>query len=167
MPVRTDSSYACCGSVHSLACGCDRTRRVDAARSRVGVGRTFFMIPAFRLEKVMWRRDLSWMNLISIFLLSRPGLSSSSSSSSAADARGRLTPRGSAAPFSRSSCSSWTAVGSCATMSADMLGKLRGSVQVRCAVDLSLFGRPAMLFCERWGAVGLFGCGDGRRERNA
>ena len=59
---------------------------------RNGLGRTFFMIPALRLEKVMWRRDLSWMNLISIFLRSRPGLSSSSSSSSWAG-RGRLVPR--------------------------------------------------------------------------
>jgi hypothetical protein len=57
---------------------------------------TFFMIPAFLLEKVMCRRDLSWMNLISIFRRSRPGLSSSSSSSSAAAlGRGRLMPRGS------------------------------------------------------------------------
>ena len=55
--------------------------------------RTFFMIPALRLEKVMWRRDLSVMNLISIFLRSRPGLSSSSSSSSAVEGRWRLTPR--------------------------------------------------------------------------
>ena len=55
------------------------------------------MIPALRLEKVMCRRDLSWMNLMSIFLLSRPGLSSSSSSSSAAvEIRGRLMPRASA-----------------------------------------------------------------------
>jgi hypothetical protein len=45
---------------------------------------TFFMMPALRLLKVMCRRDLSVMNLISIFRRSRPGLSSSSSSSSAA-----------------------------------------------------------------------------------
>jgi hypothetical protein len=54
VPVSTDSSYA------------------------------FFMMPALRLEKVMCRRDLSLMNLISIFRRSRfpPFLSSSSSSSS-------------------------------------------------------------------------------------
>lgn len=58
---------------------------------------TFFIMPALRLEKVMCRRDLSWMNLMSIFRRSRPGLSSSSSSSSAAAlTRGRLTPRESA-----------------------------------------------------------------------
>lgn len=51
------------------------------------------MIPALRFEKVMWRRDLSLINLISIFLLSRPPFSSSSSSSSAALARWRFTPR--------------------------------------------------------------------------
>lgn len=56
--------------------------------------RTFFMMPALRLEKVMWRRDLSVMNLISIFLRSRPALSSSSSSSSI-EGRWRLIPRGS------------------------------------------------------------------------
>jgi hypothetical protein len=50
------------------------------------------MMPALRLLKVMCRRDLSVMNLISIFRRSRPGLSSSSSSSSAAG-RGRLVPR--------------------------------------------------------------------------
>lgn len=79
---------------------------------------TFFMMPALRLEKVMCRRDLSWMNLISIFLLSRPGLSSSSSSSSAAAlVRDRLTPLFSTVPlpFSRSSCSLSGAFGSCAT----------------------------------------------------
>lgn len=59
-----------------------------------GQGRTFFMMPALRFEKVMCRLDLSWMNLISIFRRSRPGLSSSSSSSSAtALGRGRFTPR--------------------------------------------------------------------------
>ena len=68
---------------------------------------TFFMIPAFRLENVMCRRDLSVMNLISIFLRSRPGLSSSSSSSSAVEGRWRLMPRDSptALPFP-TACSS-------------------------------------------------------------
>ena len=70
--------------------GCDdATRR----RRRLRIPRTFFMMPALRFEKVMWRRDLSVMNLISIFLRSRPGLSSSSSSSSAVEGRWRLTPR--------------------------------------------------------------------------
>ena len=83
--------------------------------------RTFFMMPALRLEKVMCRRDLSWMNLISIFLRSRPGLSSSSSSSSAA-ARARLTPRFSMprAPLP----SSWTdgdAFWSCSVISLAMV----------------------------------------------
>lgn len=87
--------------------------------SRSG-SRTFFIIPAFLLEKVMCRRDLSWMNLMSIFLLSRPGLSSSSSSSSAPAAlvRERLTPRASVAwplPVARaSSCAEgeWLSFGS-------------------------------------------------------
>ena len=89
-----------------------------------GEKRTFFIIPALRLEKVMWRRDLSWMNLISIFLRSRPGLSSSSSSSSAA-ARARLTPRFSMprAPLP----SSWTlgdAFWSCSVISLAMVVEL-------------------------------------------
>lgn len=53
--------------------------------------------------------DLSWMNLISIFLRSRPGLSSSSSSSSWAG-RGRFVPRF-ASPWTRAPLlvrSSWT-----------------------------------------------------------
>lgn len=61
--------------------------------SRRGDGRTFFMMPALRLEKVMCLRDLSLMNLISIFRRSRLPFSSSSSSSSAADGRWRFTPR--------------------------------------------------------------------------
>jgi len=69
----------------------------ESVRQRVRVAgnlrRTFFMMPAFLLENVMWRRDLSVMNLISIFLRSRPGLSSSSSSSSAVEGRWRLIPR--------------------------------------------------------------------------
>ena len=78
---------------------------------------TFFMMPALRLEKVMCRRDLSWINLMSIFLLSRLGLSSSSSSSSAAALmRGRLTPRESPAvaplPLPVARTSSW-AEGDC------------------------------------------------------
>ena len=66
-------------------------------RKRLTTRLTFFMIPAFRFEKVMCRRDLSWMNLISIFRRSRPGLSSSSSSSSAA-MRDRFTPLGPSDP---------------------------------------------------------------------
>lgn len=94
MPVRTDNSYAC-GQVSVRMAG----RKGSCAWSELRV-HTFFMIPAFRLEKVMCRRDLSWMNLMSIFLRSRPGLSSSSSSSSAAAlTRGRLTPRGSVLPL--------------------------------------------------------------------
>lgn len=74
---------------------------------------TFFMMPALRLEKVMCRRDLSWMNLMSIFRRSRPGLSSSSSSSSAAAlTRGRLMPRFSPPcaplPLPVAIASSWT-----------------------------------------------------------
>lgn len=53
---------------------------------------TFFMIPAFRFEKVMCRRDLSWMNLISILRRSRLGFPSSSSSSSSAVVLGRFIP---------------------------------------------------------------------------
>lgn len=62
------------------------------ASARDASARTFFMMPALRLEKVMWRLDLSLINLISIFRRSRPPFSSSSSSSSAAG-RCRLTPR--------------------------------------------------------------------------
>lgn len=94
-----------------------------------GTRRTFFMIPALRLEKVMWRRDLSWMNLISIFLRSRPGFSSSSSSASSAR---RLVPRFSGAaplPAAAVCCSSsWEGeVFSSATggMSAMMAAKKR------------------------------------------
>lgn len=75
---------------HCGAIGCSATR-CDAMRN--GWKLTFFIIPAFRLEKVMCRRDLSWMNLISILRRSRPGLSSSSSSSSGALGRWRLMPR--------------------------------------------------------------------------
>lgn len=96
------------------------------ARYRGRRRRTFFMMPALRLEKVMWRRDLSWMNLISIFLRSRPGLSSSSSSSSAAG-RGRLVPRF-ASPATRApllaATSSWTegdAFWSCSVISEAMV----------------------------------------------
>ena len=94
-------------------------------------GCTFFMMPAFRLEKVMCRRDLSWMNLISILRLSRPGLSSSSSSSSAALGRGRLTPLLSRAPLplSRSSGAVGELVWSLAVISA-MLDKDRRSAGV-------------------------------------
>lgn len=103
MPVRTESSYACVRkrsaveahrSMGSIgACDALVSRRAWATvKAPDGSLLTFFMMPALRLEKVMWRRDLSWMNLISIFLLSRPGLSSSSSSSSAAG-RGRFVPR--------------------------------------------------------------------------
>lgn len=72
--------------------------------------RTFFMMPALRLEKVMWRRDLSLMNLISILRRSRPPFSSSSSSSSAAG-RGRLTPRPSFALPLPTECASSSSVG--------------------------------------------------------
>jgi len=65
----------------------------------IGRRRTFFMMPAFLFENVMWRRDLSWMNLISIFLRSRPGFeSSSSSSSSPVLGRGRLRELSAAEP---------------------------------------------------------------------
>lgn len=87
--------------------------------------RTFFMIPAFRLEKVMWRRDLSLINLISIFRRSRPPFSSSSSSSSAA-ARGRLTPRPSLAVPLPTACASSSSVGdvwSCWSVMSAMMDK--------------------------------------------
>jgi hypothetical protein len=84
--------------------------------------RTFFMMPALRLEKVMCRRDLSTMNLISILRRSRPGLSSSSSSSSAAG-RWRLVPR--ASPTLRvplpSSCSEGDACWSWSVISEAMV----------------------------------------------
>ena len=72
---------------------------------------TFFMIPAFRLEKVMWRRDLSLMNLISILRRSRLPFSSSSSSSSAGAGRWRLTPRDSGAGALPLPCDSSSSVG--------------------------------------------------------
>ena len=70
---------------------------------------TFFMMPALRLEKVMCRRDLSVINLISILRRSRPPFSSSSSSSSAAaETRGRLVPRDSPLPVGSSLGEPWS-----------------------------------------------------------
>lgn len=85
---------------------------------------TFFMIPAFRLENVMWRRDLSLMNLISILRRSRLPFSSSSSSSSAGAGRWRLTPRASVVGALPLFCGSSSSVGEfcscCSVMSAMM-----------------------------------------------
>jgi hypothetical protein len=132
------------------ACPSRRRQRVHLVQSR-----TFFMIPALRFEKVMWRRDLSWMNLISIFLRSRPGLSSSSSSSSAAG-RGRLVPR-LASAFSwplPSSCSDGDAFWSCSVIS------LAIAVVCRARSLVAVFGggRPN---CLGW----LFVWGDPRYAR--
>lgn len=78
-----------------LSTGRTRVSQTNRTRANVSIVRgspTFFMIPAFRFENVMWRRDLSWMNLISIFRRSRlpPFASSSSSSSASLLGRGRL-----------------------------------------------------------------------------
>jgi hypothetical protein len=124
-----------------------------SSREKMRLKHTFFMIPALRFEKVMCRRDLSVMNLISIFLRSRPGLSSSSSSSSAVEGRWRLTPRLSIELPLPTACSSradgepW----SCwSVMSAIVIRSLRydenDSFEIR-ADDLTAYGEWRLLSC--------------------